>query len=458
LPIPTTSPLVESSWEPSKEEKKSVDDLTDFPLDDWQKEVLAYEGNLIAVCGRRVGKTEVIGLKASQRAATRPNEQILVVAYTKEQAGIIFGRILYYSRRNHLKMIKEGRDRPTRTQIMFTNGSVVNVVACGLEGDSARGRNATCIIEDESSLISNTTSNVVLAPMLATNMDKSPAHIKIGTPQGMEDSHFYNSTLEGSGFKVFQISTWEVAEKRPEPQRSFMLKFLEQMKKVMTATEWGTEFGGQFLAESRRFFPEELIRKCCIGKREETPSLDGNPYYLGMDVGGAIDPSTFEIVKRLGKNNWVHCDSIATEKTFINETVDRAIQLNRVYDFKKIYLDDGGLGFGVLSYLFKEPATQKKTSGLNNSQRRLDFRGERNRKLLKEEMYINLKAMMERGYITLLDDDDLKASLMSISAVYDKDTRELKISGTWSHHTEGLIRAVWDFNEEKDLNLVCHWI
>ena len=59
---------------------------------------------------------------------------------------------------------------------------------------------------------------------------------------------------------------------------------------------------------------------------------------------------------------------------------------------------------------------------------------------------------MEQKKIQLLDDDEVKASLKSIQAEHDKDSGRLKIWGSYSHITEGLIRAAW-CSKTKGLNI-----
>ena len=91
--------------------------------------------------------------------------------------------------------------------------------------------------------------------------------------------------------------------------------------------------------------------------------------------------------------------------------------------------------------------TKRKTVALNNSSRRTKHDGTKSKKLLKEEMYINLLRLMELKRIKLLNDDDIIASLASIQV------DEGKINGAYSHIAEGVIRAVWLATEDKSLNI-----
>ena len=121
--------------------------------------------------------------------------------------------------------------------------------------------------------------------------------------------------------------------------------------------------------------------------------------------------------------------------------------MNQTYNFKKIGIDDAGVGFGVWSELITTDVTRHKTIALNNASRDVDKDGVRHKKLLKEEMYINLQILMETKQIKLLNNDEVKASLASIQ--HD----EGKIFGSNSHITEGIIRAAWLAQKEKGLNI-----
>ncbi len=94
--------------------------------------------------------------------------------------------------------------------------------------------------------------------------------------------------------------------------------------------------------------------------------------------------------------------------------------------------------------------TKGKTIALNNSSRDANEWGTKSKKLLKEEMYINLLTLMENKKIYFLDDDEVRNSLSSIQ--HDDG----RIYGSYSHVVEGIIRAVWLATKDKDLKLFVH--
>ena len=107
----------------------------------------------------------------------------------------------------------------------------------------------------------------------------------------------------------------------------------------------------------------------------------------------------------------------------------------------------GCLGFGVFSELMRDPKTKGKTTALNNASREVDDEGVKSKKLLKEEMYINLQVLMEKKQIKLLDDPEIKDSLSTIQ--HDEE----KIYGSNAHIAEGIIRGVYLITKDKSLNI-----
>ena len=66
---------------------------------------------------------------------------------------------------------------------------------------------------------------------------------------------------------------------------------------------------------------------------------------------------------------------------------------------------------------------------------------------MKEDLYNNLKNLMEMGKAELLNNIELKQSLRSIQS--DNTGGKLKIFGSYSHITEALIRAAWSIQDKS---------
>jgi len=402
-------------------------------LDDWQQDVLKCEGNIVMRSGRQVGKSAIIGIKVGEYAVKNAKKVVLIIAKTERQARLLFQKVIAYVQEKYESYIKRGLDRPTNYELKLTNGTIVYCLPAGDNGYGIMGYTVNLLVADEAAFIPEEVWNSVL-PTLTVARGKV---ILLSTPF-MKEGYYYNCFTDPTFTKFHQSS--EDCPRRDDA-------FLAQQKKTLTKQQYAQMYLGEFLENAMQFFPEELILETCVGNKAKTQFGSNWSYFLGMDIASmGEDDTTFEVLaEEDGKVR--HAQSIVTQKMRVTETVRDVIRLNEQYNFNKIGLDDGGLGVGVLHPLLEESATKWKVVGLNNASRSIDAE-DRQKKLLKEDMYQNLKGFMERGEIELLDDDEVKASLRSIVYV------DGKIVGTDSHIAEGLIRAAW-LIKTKGLKLFC---
>ena len=135
----------------------------------------------------------------------------------------------------------------------------------------------------------------------------------------------------------------------------------------------------------------------------------------------------------------------------ITETAREVISLNSRWGFKKIYVDSGGMGIGVVDILRENDATKRKVVEINNASRSIERNTNKTKRILKEDLYNNLLALMEKGEIQLLKDDEIFQSLKSVQFEYIEGGR-LKIFGRYTHCAESLIRSAW-CGKDKTLNI-----
>lgn len=264
--------------------------------------------------------------------------------------------------------------------------------------------------------------------------------ILLSTPHGR--SGYYYDCFKDPTFTSFHISSEDCVRKDQE--------FLDNEKRRMTKAQYAQEYLGQFTDELRQLFPDELIKKCMVRKREMIVPL--KDYFLGVDIARmGMDESTFEIIDRTDKKRLKHVENLVTKKTLTTDTTKLILLLEDKYRFKQIFVDDGGMGVGVFDQLLDDPRTRRKVTAINNAHRPLTRDEKMKRKVLKEDIYNNLLNLMERGMIELLDDDEIFLSLKSIQFEYT-DRGNLKISGNYAHIADGLVRAAWAV-KDKSLNI-----
>src|SRR3990167_152719 len=224
-------------------------------LDPWQKEYIASEGNCFLLCGRQSGKTTAMSIKFGTRAATLKNRTIMMISFTEKQAYNLFFKTLMFLEAKFPKVIKKGRERPTKHEINLKNGSKIMCYAAGIAGEGLRTYTLTDLVIDEAAPMAREIF-IATSPMLSVTggtIDMS------STPRGKE-GFFYECSLR-EDFKKFYVS----AENFPRHDK----KFLEIEKASKSEMEYAQEYLAIFLDELKRIFSDALIKKCCMLKRRD---------------------------------------------------------------------------------------------------------------------------------------------------------------------------------------------
>lgn len=432
-------------------------------LDNWQKEALNHDGNILLKTGRQVGKTTIMAIKSAEYMIKHRNSKIICCSLTEDQAQLIIVMVLDYLEKNHKTWIAKGTKKPTKNKIMLTNGSEILARPVGNTGDAVRGFTGDVLILDEASRF----AEFIFTASKPTLLTTGGQIWMCSTPFGKQ-GYFYEAYLNKSGrFKVIEANSWDVIHERPiseswtEEKRVKAIEFLEAEMRDCSKLQFAQEYMGMFVEDLKQFFSDELIKSCCVLKR--APHLQDRTYYLGVDIARlGEDEGTFEILHKINDETIEHVENIITKKQLTTQTHDNIVNLERVWEFRQIGIDagSGSLGVGILDWLLREPLTKRKVVALNNLSRNLDASGKKKKTLLKEDMYQNLRAMLERGVLKLLDDDEVMLSLKSIQYEYSTEHGQLskvRIFGNYSHIAEGLIRAAWLANT-KSLNHRIYWI
>ena len=420
----------------------------DFPqMDNWQRQVLAVQGNMILMCGRQVGKSEILAKKIAEFLINNKNKKLIIVSGVERQASGLYNKVLRLIERDFPKLLKKGKDKPLRTIFKLKNGSILLTEPVGLDGSGARQHTLHGIIFEEMQLIPEE-AFAAITPMLLTT---GGFIWMLGTAWATEG--YVYERLSDPDFEVFRVNSEEVAESRPEPSRTIMLHHLENEKKRLTEAQYSQEYLAIPSDKVRQIFPDKLIAKICTATRPNGINKDFD-YICGVDPAGlGEDEGSISIMDWKEDNEkMIQIDHIITQKLYTTETTGRIINLHKQYDFENIYIDDGGIGFGVFSELINEDSTKFITTALNNSARPTDWEGEKRKKILGEEMIFNLLCLMEKGKVQLLSDPEIRESLKSYKFEYSKDRKNLIISSNYNHPVQSIMRACWH-TQTKELKL-----
>lgn len=422
-------------------------------LDKWQKDFLDTKGDKILYCGRQVGKSVICAMDGGEWAANNNNKTVLMIAAVERQAYALFDKTLDYLVSNYPKMICKGLKRPTKTRIQLKNNTTIWCLPTGLKGIGIRFLTVHRLYGEEASRIPHEVWTAVTPMLLTTGGDI----VLLTTPagKGTYASDVWNNKDDAyRSFKKFSADSEEVVKQRKicttwtELQRDKALQHLAREKSRMTKLQYAQEYEGKEVEDLKRFFSDSVIEQCTIIK--EKPITWADPTFQGVDLArmGEDQSVFFSLSKTQSKLKQI--DIKITEKTRLTSSIDIIKEKDKVFKYKYIYIDDGGLGSGVFDVLLKDEQTKRKVIPINNASRSLDRDERRKKKLLKEDLYSNLLRLMENKEIELFDDDEIKLSLQSIQ--YEYEDSKLKIFGNYSHIVEALIRAAWCV-QDKHLNI-----
>ncbi|KKK98319.1 hypothetical protein LCGC14_2643950, partial [marine sediment metagenome] len=368
-----------------------------------------------------------------------------------------------YLHDNHRQVLRKGKTNQTKHLLRLKNNSVVRCKAVGATGVGIRGFTIDLLIADEAAFMPEDVWAAVTPMLLTTGGDI----ILISTPKS-KSGYFYDSYM-GDGFKTFHVNSVEVMDNRliseswNEKHKTNAQERLAREQDRMTKNQFAQEYLGQFIDDINQFFPDELIKKAMALEFSKEQGI--KEFYLGVDVarmGG--DESVFEVLERQKNDTLNHIINQKMTKVYLTETTNHILRLDEQYKFKKIYIDDGGLGVGVFDYILENPKTKRRVVAINNAFRVIEYdawkTNPRRKKLLKVDLYNNLLSLMEKGKISLLNTDDVFLSLKSIQ--YEHFTEgtlagTMKIYGDYTHIVEGLIRAAWCV-KDKSLKLSISYI
>ena len=437
-------------------------------LDDWQKEILEYRGDIALCKGRRIGGTEIFSIKAAERMISDPGVEIVFISLTEDQAKICISVALEHLTKFHKSMIGTGKLKPQLGKIFTKNKSSFMVRPVGNTGNAVRGFNGDILGIDEAPWQPDMMWTAA-RPILSTNdgelwMWGTPAEKKGYFWEQYNKA--YNLKDPKARFKVWHKDSETVLFNRPisegwsQKQRDGAIRILGEEKKDMSAKQYGNEYLGLFLEECSRFFDDEVINKACVLKAPETIILTGKNS-IGNDIARmGNDEGTYEIINDDGTRILKHVYHEISKKQDTVATERRIIDLTELWKCRKVGIDAGAgtLGVSVLDHLL-DSKIRSKVLPINNRQIVLDSNDNGHQRILKIDLYNNLLSMIQHGEIQLLDNDEVRRSLASIQFDFPKDERglsKMRIWGNYSHVVEGLIRAAWLAKKEKSLNLYCY--
>ena len=381
-------------------------------LTPYQKEfiqtVLSKKHNkYVFLASTRVGKTEACAILATLTAMLYDGEEVTIVAPVYKQAERMFMRIRTYFLSSPRLMRMIAPNKPfRRDEINIVNGSVIRCLSAA-NSESLLGFGATTLIVDEAGSIDDNVFRTRILRMTASAAARGvqPVVVLIGTPHRM--NYFYES-WNSPDFLKFRV-TWEDGVKNGILKR----EEVEYAKKVMTQQEFSMWFEAEFVGmDESAFFDIRLVDEAMVGVKEREPK-EGYIYYAGLDVARfGADESAFVIVR---VPEGVSLDSTVAEMVYMSCRAKRSLTdiagwaktLAEKWNVKCVVVDETGLGSGVMDML---------SEVLGNKVMGISFAGKE-----RNEVYMNLKRMIEEKKLILLKDEKLRYQMTSYTYKFSRE-------------------------------------
>ena len=450
-----------------------ISEDTSFIPDSWQRKVLEHKGNCALRTGRQVGKSETIARKATDLAIEYGGITILMIAAAQRQSSELFQKTMRRLMRLHDRLIENAggikpnprlssrqnedarrlfEDKnglfesvPTKTEVRLKNGTRIISLPTGKTGSYIRCYTIDILIGDEAAYIPEPVW-LAVRPMLATSKQMRGLgwEILLSTPFG-KGGHYYNACFDDDFLQIHVTS-----EACPRISKEFLAK----EKKRLTKLEYAQEFLGEFVDDFNQFFPTELLKKrmSFIDWDYKTHYSRSKNYYLGVDIARyGADENGFVVIEMDEKGVLKVVVARTTERKSITDTVGNILILDKLFNFRRIFIDSAGVGGGAFD-LLTEKLGHRRVVGLENARKTIEE--ERKKGILKEDLYSNALVLMEAENpvkINIISDLTLMRSLKSMTYEYTSD-KNLRIYGKFSHLSEAFVRACWCVRE-KGLSL-----
>jgi len=306
----------------------------------------------------------------------------------------MFRKVRAYLQDPNLKLEIE---RETQTMIQFKNGSEIHSLP-GNNPDTIRGFSPSLLIIDEAAFVKDDVY-VAAEPSLAATDGQL---ILVSTPFGKR----------GRFYQAFQENEFEKFHVKSEDSPLITKEFLEGMKGSKTELEYLQEFEGEFLEEQDTYFSRELVLKCISDHEIPNHPQDHRQYYLGVDCARyGLDETVYIIVEegldKIAKVIFIK----STSKKPLTDIMGRVKELHRKWRFKGIYIDSSGLGAGAVDSLIGQGLPIKNLRGIDSSKPADSVQFTL---INKEELYKNLRLMMEEERVKFPKNDKLITQLCDI--------------------------------------------
>ena len=302
--------------------------------------------SFITIASRASAKSWLIALLALARACLYPNSEVVIVASTKKQAAIIFGKIesLKNDFPNIAREIKDYKNSQNDCKCTLHNNSTIKVVACN---EGGRGERATFIIGEEFRIMDKQKFDSIVKPFAYARQTpylKNPkySHL-IEEPREVLISSAYHKGLWWYNETMTTVEMMLKGEKAGVIFFDYLIairhgiktkKLIARERKKMDEITFQEEYENlPFGENSNAYFKFEMfnknrnIKKAFYPLRYDLLDKKKNPFNINR-IDGEIRIVSVDIATRKGQKN---------DNTII--TCIRALPTSKGYEREYVYME-----------------------------------------------------------------------------------------------------------------------
>ncbi len=395
----------------------------------WQKEIVEYMGNVTIRGGRQDGKTVAAAERIYQLAKKFPKSRHLIIAASERQENYLYERVCDLIGRNYV-------GRKTLKRVEMNNGTIIFKFPVGTTGMFLEGLASIDFLHADEAIHIHWRVWDSILPMLAEPRKRGLGWITLlSATRGKPKGYFFDS-FERKDFLKITVKS----EDCPHISKEFLKEELERLGPVM----YGVIYNGNFSEEGYKYFSSWIIRKAATFKFWKKKDINKLlSYYLGIDPAGQgkAKAAFVSAELRMDRINVPHFETI--DKSSMPELARKTEELHKIFNYRKIFIDPGGLGEGVVDILKENKKIRKRIRPLNNAE------AGKHGKILKPDLYSNTLKLFEEEKIEIINDEELIKALLDVEIDVDG-----KIKGT--DISEAFVRACWCTKEKSyKVKIVC---
>jgi len=379
----------------------------------------------VFVAATQSGKSEAIACAIAMLAIYYPNERIINISYTDEQARIIYERVKAHlvNDSDYVRSLVDlnrslGLSREfSRTRMFMKNGTEIMSTGTGeteKTGESLLGFEGTVVIVDEAGSIPDKVFLTKILRMLGAERSKGMPKMLIlsGTPH---TAGYFEDAFNDERYRRFHVG-WKMAVDAGRMSE----KLVMEQKEKMTAIEFESWYEATFpsMTEDSMFDMKEVERNIV----KEDPLFYGTKI-LSVDVARfGVDKTVYTLLDYVDDIYRV-VDIMSDDQKSTMQVAGKVMALNALHNFDRINIDESGLGGGPLDRIREQDI---EATGVVAGSKCTSEEVSKKCLNLKAELYAAAKRRFEQNTLKIIGRSELKRDLRQMKRDYQSNGK-LKI-------------------------------